>query len=172
MTGRRWWNLAWLGAMVATGVTLLGLSLVPLLRDDVSGTAGSLVGRPAPAIDGVELAEEKRLVWVNFWAASCEPCRTEMPAMQALSELYHDRLVVVGVNRGESPDSVRDFAERYAIGYRIVLDPRLATYGRWTSSEGLPRHYFVLDGIVVREIVGPLDPQRMTRLLEERIGPA
>ena len=34
-----------------------------------------------------------RITWVNFWATSCEPCRTEMPAMQRIAEEYADELL-------------------------------------------------------------------------------
>lgn len=178
---RRRWSLAWVALILAVGVALAVLSSIPLLRGDVAGTAGSLVGRAAPTIEGLDLAGRRytladgagRVTWVNFWATSCEPCRTEMPAMQRLSEAYGERLLVLGVDRGEAEASVRDFAERYAITYPILLDPRLENWYRWASGEGLPRHYFVdAHGVVVREVIGELSPARMVELLEELVGPA
>ncbi|HEX6139004.1 MAG TPA: TlpA disulfide reductase family protein, partial [Candidatus Limnocylindria bacterium] len=122
---RRGWNLAWLAGIVAVAVLLAVLAAVPLLRGDASGTQGSLVGKPAPSIEAADLAGRTwtladgtgRLTWVNFWATSCEPCRTEMPAMQRLAEAYGDRLLILGVDRGEAEASVRDFAGRYGITY-------------------------------------------------------
>jgi len=39
-----------------------------------------------------------RVVLVNFWATWCEPCREEMPALQALQDkLGKERLVVLAV---------------------------------------------------------------------------
>jgi thiol-disulfide isomerase/thioredoxin len=113
------------------------------------------------------------VTWVNLWATSCEPCRTEMPAMQRLAEAYGDDLLILGLDRGESRESVAGFAERYGITYPILLDPTLANSNRWSLDPGLPRHWFVNgDGVVVREVVGPLDPVRMVELLEELLGPA
>ena len=173
-------SLVWLGAIVIVAAALAVLTLIPLLRGADSGTEGSLVGKAAPLISAEDLAGRRwtladgrgRLVWVNFWATSCEPCRTEMPAMERLAEAYGDRLLVLGVNWGEERSAVATFTQRYAISYPILLDPTLDNYYRWASREGLPRHYLVdARGIVVREVIGPLAPARMASLLAELLGP-
>ena len=173
---RRRWSLAWLTLAIGVAVVLGWLATVPLLRADPDGRIGLQVGEPAPALELHDLEgrtwsiddADGRLVWINFWATSCEPCRTEMPAMQRLAEAYGDRLLVLGVDWGEEAEVVADFVRRYAIGYPILLDPGLDAYYRWAASDGLPRHYFVgAQGTVLREIVGPLDPDRMVRIVEE-----
>jgi thiol-disulfide isomerase/thioredoxin len=174
-------SLAWLALIVAVGLLLLGLALLPLARPDASGRGGSLVGHAAPslvatALDGrvYSLADGRgRITWVNFWATSCEPCRTEMPAMQRMADAYGDRLLVLGVDWGESQASVSDFVRRYALRYPILLDPKLDNFYRWSSRDGLPRHYLVDgNGTVVREVIGPLEPGQMATMLDELIGPA
>jgi thiol-disulfide isomerase/thioredoxin len=176
---RRRGSLAWLIAILALGALLLWLATVPLLRGTADDRGGSLVGKPAPeltaqGIDGEpwSLADvDDRIVWVNFWAISCEPCRTEMPAMERLAAEHPDDLLVLGVNWGEDRDSVAGFVERYGITYPIILDPGLETYYRWAGTDGLPRHYFVGEaGTVLREIVGPLEPARMVEVVEELLA--
>jgi thiol-disulfide isomerase/thioredoxin len=173
---RRRWSLAWLLLIVALGVVMAWLASVPLLRGEPDGRIGSLVGEPAPALELRDLEgrtwslddADGRLVWVNFWATSCEPCRTEMPAMQRLADAHPGELLILGVDWGEGSNVVRDFVDRYEIAYPILLDPELEAYYRWASGDGLPRHYFVgAEGTVLREIVGPLDPARMVGILEE-----
>src|SRR5690606_41101091 len=101
---RRRWSLAWLLLIVALGITLAWLASVPLLRGEPDGRIGSRVGEPAPelALEDLDgrpwtLADaDGRLVWVNFSPTSCEPCRTEMPAMQLLAEAYPDELLILG----------------------------------------------------------------------------
>jgi thiol-disulfide isomerase/thioredoxin len=174
-------SLLWLASIVAVGVTLAVLASIPLLRSDGGGTQGSLVGSPAPKIEAADLDGRSwsladgagRVTWINFWATNCEPCRTEMPAMQVLAEAYGQRLLILGVDWGESRESVASFTERYGVRYPILLDPRLENYYRWASTDGLPRHFFVdAEGVVVREVIGPLEPSRMASILEELIGPA
>jgi len=179
LRGRRG-SLLWVIAIALVAVVLAVLVTIPLLRGDDPGTEGSLVGRPAPSISADDLDGrhwtlvdgEGRFTWVNFWATNCEPCRTEMPAMQRLADAYGDRLLVLGLDWGESRASVVDFVERYAIGYPILLDPDLDNFYRWTARAGLPRHYFIDDkGTVIREVIGPLAPARMLEIVEELLGP-
>ena len=176
----RRWSLAWLLLIVALGVLLAWLASVPLLRGEPDGRIGSRVGQPAPALaledlDGrawslTDAVADGRLVWVNFWAISCEPCRTEMPAMQRLAEAHPDELLVLGVNWGEERTAVADFLDRYSITYPILLDPTLETFYRWASTDGLPRHYFIgSEGTLIREVVGPLEPARMVAILNEML---
>lgn len=176
---RRRYSLAWLALILLLCVVLGALALIPVLRVAPDGRIGQLVGRPAPPLEATDLAgrawsladAEVPLVWVNFWAASCEPCRTEMPAMQRLSEAYGDRLLIVGVDWGEERRVVAEFVERYGVTYPILLDPGLRNYYRWANTDGLPRHYFVgTAGTVLREVIGPLDPARMVTIVEELLA--
>jgi thiol-disulfide isomerase/thioredoxin len=176
---RRRYSLAWLIGIVALGIALGVLAMIPVLRVPDDGTVGTLVGQPAPALEATDLDgrrwsltdADRPLVWVNFWATSCEPCRTEMPAMQRLAEAYADDVLIVGVDWGEERVAVADFVERYGVEYPILLDPALENYYRWAGSDGLPRHYFIgPEGTVVREVIGPLDPARMVAIVEELLG--
>ena len=178
---RRRGSLLWVGLIVALAVALAWLAFIPLLRAEPDGRAGALVGQPAPPLELDDLDGEERsltdadgrLVWVNFWATSCEPCRSEMPAMQALAETHADELLVLGVNWGEERGGVADFVDRYGVAYPILLDPGLQTYYDWAGSDGLPRHYFIGEaGTVLREVIGPLEPARMVEIVEELLEAA
>lgn len=177
---RRRFSLLWLLAIAALAIVLAALATIPLVRAPTDGSLGSLVGLPAPELvaqdlDGREwsLADaEERLVWVNFWATSCEPCRTEMPAMQRIAEAHDEDMLILGVDWGEERSAVVDFVERYGIEYPILLDPGLEIYYRWARSDGLPRHYFIGEtGTVLREVIGPLEPARMVEMVDELLAP-
>jgi thiol-disulfide isomerase/thioredoxin len=174
-------SLLWLVGIGALAIVLGVLAAIPLLRNDNPAPEGTLVGKPAPAISAADLSGRHwtladgtgRVTWINFWATNCEPCRTEMPAMQRIADAYRSRLLVLGVDWGESRTSVEDFVARYAVTYPILLDPTLANFYRWSARAGLPRHYFVDgSGKVVREVIGPLAPARMLEIVEGLLGPA
>lgn len=167
------------GLILVVGIGLGVLAFWPLAVRPQALVDSPLVGKPAPAIVGPDLAGRRwtladghgRLVWVNFWASNCEPCRTEMPAMQRLAEAHPQDLLILGVDWGESASRVSAFASSYGIRYPIVLDPRLDNYYRWATRDGLPRHYFIdASGTVVREVIGPLDPASMMKILAELLG--
>ena len=177
---RRRAPLLWGAVIVGIAALLLTLVLIPFGRADTSVQGGRLVGQPAPPIDLLDLEGRRwsrddgreRLVWVNFWATWCPPCRTEMPMMQRLADEYGDRLLILGIDFGEEPSAVRQFVDRYGISYPILLDPTLDTFYRWSPQFGLPRHYLIrADGTVIREIAGELPPEQMLALLDDLLGP-
>ena len=176
---RRRGSLAWLLLIVALAGILAALAMVPLLRSTSDGRTGTLVGQAAPPLEATDLegtawslaSADGRVTWVNFWATSCVPCRTEMPAMQRLAEAHEGELLVLGVDWGEGREAVQDFVDRYGVTYPILLDPTLENYYRWATADGLPRHYFIgADGMVLREVIGPLDVAQMVAILDELLA--
>lgn len=58
---------------------------------------------------------------INFWATWCAPCRNEMPLLQSLSSEWAGRNVeVIGI-AVDHRDSVLAFADKFKIGYPILI---------------------------------------------------
>src|SRR5262245_32506178 len=98
MTPRDWqrWSIVY-ASLQALGVsTLLGVFCVGIAAQELtswtSGPTPSLTLTDQRGINHTLAAYRGRVVLVNFWATWCEPCREEMPALQALQ----DKLVVLG----------------------------------------------------------------------------
>jgi len=94
------------------------------LADPVSDN--SLIGKPAPAIEGGKWLGEKpalegKVVLVVFWAPWSIPCRKYIPALDGLQKKFAGKLAVVGVT-SESEAEVADMAEP-KIGFAFMLDP-------------------------------------------------
>jgi peroxiredoxin len=63
------------------------------------------------------------LVFLNFFATWCEPCREEMPGMERLFRTHQDKgLVVLAVNMEENAKTVRPFVQQLKLSFPIVLD--------------------------------------------------
>ena len=79
-----------------------------------------------PTLDGAawDLAQAKgQTVLLNFWATWCEPCRAEMPSLQALHQQYRDRhLQVVAVNFRESRDAVQRYRDALGLDFMVLRD--------------------------------------------------
>lgn len=64
------------------------------------------------------------VVLLNTWATWCPPCRAEMPDLQAFYDKYQQRdFTLVGVNIGETPEQVVDFAVAQQLSFPLWLDP-------------------------------------------------
>lgn len=90
-----------------------------------------------------------RVVFINFWATWCEPCKKELPAMQQFAG-ENDRAVVLAVNVDEPEDSVRAFLTEFgATELTVLLDPDLAVYDAYGVNR-LPITFVVDPSGVVR----------------------
>lgn len=64
-----------------------------------------------------------KVVFLNFFATWCVPCRLEMPAMERLSKAYKDKgLVVLAVDIKESAKIVRTFLQELKVSFPALLD--------------------------------------------------
>lgn len=72
-----------------------------------------------------------KAVLLNFWASWCEPCRAEMPSLQALQQAHPQGLVVLAINYREAVPAVEMFVQRQGWTMPIVTDPEGALAKRW-----------------------------------------
>jgi len=64
-----------------------------------------------------------KVVVVNFWYASCPPCREEAPDLEALRAQFEgDEVVMLGVNVNDSADVSLGFAKKFGVGYPSIVD--------------------------------------------------
>lgn len=64
-----------------------------------------------------------QVVVVNFWYASCAPCRAEAPALAKLSAQFEGKgASFVGVNVRDQAANAVAFNENYGVGYPSVMD--------------------------------------------------
>ena len=84
-----------------------------------------------------------KLVFLNFWASWCVPCREEMPAMERLYQEFKDKnFVVLAVNVKDRRQDAQAFVKELKLTYPIALDPEGEVgllYGAW----GLPTTYLI-----------------------------
>ena len=97
-------------------------------------------------LDGksVKLSDYRgKLVFLNFWATWCPPCRSEMPAMQALYDKLKDRgFVILAVDLAEEAGVVRDYIRANKLTFPVLLDTSGAVGGTY-GAESIPTTYIV-----------------------------
>jgi cytochrome c biogenesis protein CcmG/thiol:disulfide interchange protein DsbE len=64
-----------------------------------------------------------KVIVVNFWAAWCDPCKSEAPRLNSLYERYGDRVAFIGVDSNDYSGEGRAFLARYGVRYPNVRDP-------------------------------------------------
>lgn len=64
-----------------------------------------------------------KVVFLNFWATWCGPCRYEMPSMEKLyNEFKGDGLEILAINLGEKAPVIKEFMEEYNLSFPVLLD--------------------------------------------------
>lgn len=91
------------------------------------------------------------VIIINFWATWCVPCRAEMPELQDLYQIYGDKIRILGVNLGESPQSVAQWIDNYDLTFDILLDP-LQSVAQLYQIRGQPSTYVLNQHHIIRSI--------------------
>ncbi|QBS36725.1 TlpA family protein disulfide reductase [Thermaerobacter sp. FW80] len=140
------------------------------------GTPVVAPGTPAPDfelrnLDGrpVRLSDFRgKVVFLNFWASWCYPCRQEMPEIRKLVAEEPDDLVVLGVTTSDkaSPQEIKDFVEANGYDWTFVYDEG-SRVGRLYRVTFIPTSYFIDPGGVVRaRYIGPMTVEQMREYVQ------
>ncbi len=170
-----------LGLLLATVVPAGAGSETDALR--VLGLQGSKEQVEAPDFSLPDLGGRRvqlkalrgKVVFLNFFATWCGPCRLEMPRMERLSRAYAEKgLVILAVDLREGVEAVRAFAQELQLTFPTLLDADGAV-GLLYAARGLPATYLVgRDGRLLWRAFGPREwdsPESrayFARLLEGR----
>ena len=110
-----------------------------------------------------------KVVFLNFWATWCGPCRNEMPSMESLYNRYRDRgLEILAVNCQENESDVTAFMRNNRLSFPTALD----TDGKISGSYGIqaiPTTFLVdREGNIILRMVGSInwDTQEIHAALE------
>jgi cytochrome c biogenesis protein CcmG/thiol:disulfide interchange protein DsbE len=133
------------------------------------------VGKPAPDFSLADLNDKPyrlsdfrgKVVFLNFWATWCKPCREEMPSMEILNKNFEkDGLVVlaVSIDRVTTSKDIPPFVKGLNLTFPVLID----SWGRTDKPYkrmGVPET-FIIDqqGIIQEIIIGPRDWTRIDNL--------
>jgi thiol-disulfide isomerase/thioredoxin len=127
-----------------------------------------VIERPIPLFDfSAELLDgttlrlsdlKGKLVFLNFWATWCGPCRMEMPSMEAQYQRFKDRgFEILAVNYMESNSDVSAFMDEMNLSFPAALDPKGDIAGIY-AIDAFPTTYLIdRNGKIITRLVGAID---------------
>ena len=158
--------------LIAVGVLVAVFGLVWLQSSKYEPLK---VGKDAPDFALTDLDEKPirlsefrgKVVFLNFWATWCKPCREEMPSMEVLHKNFaKDGLVVlaVSIDRVTTTKDIPPFIKSMNLSFPVLVDS-------WGKTDmpykrmGVPETFIMDQQGVIREIViGPRDWTRVDSL--------
>ena len=113
-------------------------------------TLQDLEGKP------ISLSDYKgKVVFIDFWATWCPPCRLSIPYVEKLYEQYKDNedFVVLGINLEESKEDITKFMKKQKMNYPVLLSDKKVISNYKIAS--IPR-FFLIDrnGEIYNKYVG------------------
>jgi len=164
-------------------VALLAGSAAALLVPTRATAAGPLAeGQPAPRLVGRSFSGETfdlnalngHVVVLNFWASWCEPCRAEMPLLDALQREYRERgVVVVGLSADDRHDRKEALQASRAVGYVTGMLAETTSNG-FGAPQVLPLTYIVNGAGTIAAILranrGPLSSDQLRSAIEQALA--
>jgi len=120
----------------------LWLSLAPITAFAAANKAPAI---HLPAIEGeVDLARlEGKVVYLDFWASWCDPCRDSFPWMAEMKQKYgSDGLEVVAVNLDKERELADKFLDTMKVNFIVAFDASGESAEKY-KLRGMPGSYLI-----------------------------
>ena len=99
-----------------------------------------------------------KVVFLNFWATWCGPCRIEMPSMEKLWQRFKEQaFVILAVDLREGKEEVSSFMKDYGLTFSVLLDSK-GEVGSMYTVRAIPTTFLIdLEGMIVGGALGARD---------------
>ena len=97
-----------------------------------------------------ELLQENKLIILDFWYVSCNPCKQEFPYFEAALEAYGDDIILLAVDPFYSAADIRQLRDEMDLSFPVFQDP-LGLSGGF-AVESYPTTVFIDSTGTIRKI--------------------
>lgn len=111
---------------------------------NVGDPAPNFTLQPLAQTEHVSLSQYKgRVVYLDFWASWCGPCRKSFPLIDAMQqELASQGFEVLAINLDENKADALRFLKRNPVSFQTLHDPKETTPKRY-DLKGMPSSYLI-----------------------------
>jgi thiol-disulfide isomerase/thioredoxin len=99
-----------------------------------------------PAANGESISLEKlrgKIVYVDFWASWCAPCRRSFPWMNEIQQRYGSQgVAIVAINVDAKREDANRFLRQYPASFVVAFDGSGATPGAY-DAKAMPSSYLI-----------------------------
>lgn len=141
-------------------IILAAILLVSSALVAAGGAVAQQAGKPAPDFelprangDKQKLADLKgKVVYLDFWASWCGPCRKTFPWMNAMQKKYGPQgLAIVAVNVDENRKDADEFLAKLPAEFTVLFDAK-QQLAKTYDLKGMPSAYLIDRNGVVKTI--------------------
>jgi cytochrome c biogenesis protein CcmG/thiol:disulfide interchange protein DsbE len=122
------------------------------------------IGKPAPDFELQDAAGNSwklsslkgKVVFVNFWATWCKPCRDEIPSMEALNKAMEGQpFQMLTIVFNDDLQLANSFARRLGATFPVLANPSPELTEAYRIT-GVPETFLIdADGVLRHKLIGP-----------------
>ena len=110
-----------------------------------------------------------KVIYVDFWASWCGPCKRSLPKLQEFREKYKDKgFEVIAINMDEDIHDANIFLEKFPVTFPVGADPK-GKIAEQYSLKGLPSAYIIDRQGLINHIVIGFDEKTEADTIESTI---
>lgn len=154
-------------SFILLSLFLIGVFLITysLSRHDIKDKT-ALEGLYAPDFNLEDAAGRRKIssaelkgkvLFVNFWASWCSPCREEMPSIDRLSKHFssNNDFVILPILYRDSPQDAVNYLKQNGFNLPALID-KDGKAARDFGLRGIPETYLVdKKGVIRKKVIGP-----------------
>lgn len=135
------------------GFLSASLIILSVVSSQASATTTQLP--PAQLLKSLLEKHKGDVIYLDFWASWCSPCRQSFPWLNSMQETYQGQgFNVISVNLDANYSLATDFLKETPVLFSVVFDPKGKTAKQY-KVKGMPTSYLInREGVIVKGHTG------------------